>query len=138
MGRPDVTAKVHLLEMPVYLGAVWWLARAHGIAGVALAWSARLAVDAVLLAVVVGRMRLWSWRDQTRGVWRTLVPVAALCGLAVLTYALPLELVARAALMTVLVGGFYVWGWVRVLSEDERLLALRLVAIRRREPAGFS
>lgn len=137
VGRPDVTAKVHLLEMPVYLVTVWWLVRAHGIAGVALAWSARLAVDALLLAWVVGRMRLWSWRDQVRGVWRTLAPVALLCGLSVPAYALPLALVARAALMAILVAAFYWWGWTRALSDGERLWALRLAAGWRREPAGL-
>lgn len=135
VGRPDVTAKVHLLEVPVYLGTVWWLAGAHGIAGVALAWSARHAVDALLLAWVVGRMRLWSWRDQVWGVWRTLAPVALLCGLAVPAYALPLDFAARAALMAALVALFYWWGWTRVLNDGERFLALRLAAGWRREPA---
>jgi O-antigen/teichoic acid export membrane protein len=49
VGRPDVTAKFHLIELPGYLALVWWLIRAHGIEGAAWAWSARIAVDALLL-----------------------------------------------------------------------------------------
>src|SRR6185369_13342225 len=41
-GRPDITAKFHLIELPIYLGLVWWLIRTHGIDGAALAWSARI------------------------------------------------------------------------------------------------
>src|SRR5207248_920886 len=50
-GRPDVTAKFHLVELPIYLGLVWWLIRTHGIGGAALAWSVRVTLDAVLLAI---------------------------------------------------------------------------------------
>jgi O-antigen/teichoic acid export membrane protein len=49
VGRPDVTAKFHLLELPAYLALVWWLIRTHGIEGAAWAWSARIALDALLL-----------------------------------------------------------------------------------------
>ena len=50
-GRPDVTAKFHLMELPIYCGLVWWLIRSHGINGAALAWSVRIALDAVLLGL---------------------------------------------------------------------------------------
>jgi O-antigen/teichoic acid export membrane protein len=48
-GRPDITAKLHLLELPFFVLALWagihWL----GLAGAALAWSLRVAADAFLL-----------------------------------------------------------------------------------------
>ena len=37
VGRPDLTAKLHLLELPVYGAALWWLAHRLGIVGVAMA-----------------------------------------------------------------------------------------------------
>lgn len=48
-GRPDLTAKFHLLELPVYLVGGWLLVSAWGVTGAAAAWSARVAVDASLL-----------------------------------------------------------------------------------------
>jgi len=47
--RPDLTAKLHLVELPLYLVAVWWATRSFGIVGTAAVWSARVMVDAAVL-----------------------------------------------------------------------------------------
>jgi O-antigen/teichoic acid export membrane protein len=49
-GRPDLTAKFHMVELPIYLCAVWWMIRTHGIEGAAGAWTGRILLDALLLA----------------------------------------------------------------------------------------
>jgi O-antigen/teichoic acid export membrane protein len=54
-GRPDITAKFHLIELPIYILALFFLAQAMGIWGVALAWLLRMTLDSGLLFVV-------SWR----------------------------------------------------------------------------
>jgi O-antigen/teichoic acid export membrane protein len=48
-GRPDLGAKLHLVELPLYLTAVWLLIRAYGIEGAAMAWLGRVTVDAIAL-----------------------------------------------------------------------------------------
>lgn len=48
-GRPDITAKLHLLELPLYLCALWFLVRQFGIQGAAVAWTFRILFDAALL-----------------------------------------------------------------------------------------
>jgi O-antigen/teichoic acid export membrane protein len=45
VGRPDVTALLHVIELPFYLVSAWLLIHAHGIEGAALAWTARTALD---------------------------------------------------------------------------------------------
>ena len=54
-GRPDLTAKLHLLELPLYLLILWLLLNAYGIVGVALAWLLRVAVDTAILFIMVNR-----------------------------------------------------------------------------------
>lgn len=49
VGRPDVTAKFHLLELPLYLVTLFFLAKSWGITGVAVAWLLRVMIDTVLL-----------------------------------------------------------------------------------------
>jgi O-antigen/teichoic acid export membrane protein len=44
--RPDITAKLHLVELPLYLLLAWVLIGKFGIVGAAVAWSARILVDA--------------------------------------------------------------------------------------------
>jgi O-antigen/teichoic acid export membrane protein len=48
-GRADIAAKIHLLELPLYLCVLYWLILAHGVVGAAVAWAARTTLDTVLL-----------------------------------------------------------------------------------------
>jgi O-antigen/teichoic acid export membrane protein len=56
-GRSDLTAKLHLLELPVFaallVAGVHWF----GIVGAALAWTLRVALDAALLYFTAWRLQ---------------------------------------------------------------------------------
>jgi len=54
-GRPDLPAKLHLLEVLPYLAFLWWAIGVWGIQGAALAWTLRVSVDSVLLFSVAHR-----------------------------------------------------------------------------------
>jgi O-antigen/teichoic acid export membrane protein len=60
-GRPDVTAKIHLIELPCYLLALWFFISEMGINGAAMAWCARSLLDAGLLFGMANR---YVWRDS--------------------------------------------------------------------------
>jgi O-antigen/teichoic acid export membrane protein len=55
VGRPDLTAKLHLIELPLYLLALWWLISAYGVEGAAIAWTARVGVDGAVLFGITHR-----------------------------------------------------------------------------------
>jgi O-antigen/teichoic acid export membrane protein len=48
-GRPDITAKIHLLELIFYLPFLWWTLKHYGIVGAAFAWTLRVIIDGALL-----------------------------------------------------------------------------------------
>jgi O-antigen/teichoic acid export membrane protein len=48
-GRPDMTAKLHLAELPAYLGLLWWGVSRYGIEGASIVWLARATVDGAAL-----------------------------------------------------------------------------------------
>lgn len=54
--RPDLAAKLHLVELPLYLGGLYALAITYGINGAAAAWAVRVAVDFIALSVFAGRL----------------------------------------------------------------------------------
>ncbi len=66
-GRPDLTARLHMLELPLYVVGAVWLIRAFGIEGAAMAWSARVTLDAALLFLLARRStaaaspHAWDW-----------------------------------------------------------------------------
>lgn len=49
--RPDVTAKSHLVQAPVYLILSYWAIQTYGVTGAAAAWTIRISVDAAILLI---------------------------------------------------------------------------------------
>jgi O-antigen/teichoic acid export membrane protein len=74
-GRTDIVAGLHLLELPVYLAAVWWALQHHGITGAAVVWTLRVTVDAILLHACA---------RKTAPQWEHLLRTAAVAGLVAL------------------------------------------------------
>lgn len=54
-GRADWTAKLHVLELPLYIAALAWLVPGYGIAGAALVWTGRCVLDAAILFALARR-----------------------------------------------------------------------------------
>lgn len=48
-GRSDLTAKLHLLELPVFIGLLVWAVSVWGVYGAALAWTLRVVLDTGML-----------------------------------------------------------------------------------------
>jgi len=51
-GRPDITAKLHVLEFPIHLALLYLGYQLAGLPGVALAWMLRVTLDAGLLTLI--------------------------------------------------------------------------------------
>lgn len=70
-GRPDLTAKLHLLELPLYLAALWWLIVQFGITGAAIAWLGRALLD------LIGLLFISHWWLPRYALLKRVVIVAA-------------------------------------------------------------
>src|SRR5467141_1091118 len=119
VGRPDLTAILHLIELPFYLLALWWLISTYGVEGAAIAWTARVGVDALILFVMAKRSFPGTTLVTGRVAW---VSVVALLSLALA--AIPHSLLLRALFVLVAILGFGVASWFFILSPEERVLAL--------------
>lgn len=49
LGRPDMTALMYLVELPLYVTALWFATDRFGISGAAAVWTIRLVVESVVL-----------------------------------------------------------------------------------------
>lgn len=49
IGRADITAKIHIIELPFYILSLWFFVNKFGLIGAALAWAIRVLIDAILL-----------------------------------------------------------------------------------------
>lgn len=57
LGRPDIPAKLNLLEIPFYAVGLYWLIQKYGVTGAAEAWVLRATVDALLLIYFAHRLQ---------------------------------------------------------------------------------
>ena len=114
-GRPDLTARLHLAELPLYLAALWWLAQRFGLTGVAMAWTLRAAVDAAALLAMAAR-RLPDMPGHRGLPVLAIAGVPAVLGLAGIVEDPRAKLLCLAATLAV----FAAVGWRVVLQPDER------------------
>jgi len=123
-GRPDLTAKLHLIELPVYLAALFYLTKFRGIEGTAIAWTGRASIDALVLFGLA--QRILSIRSTAKLRTALLVVVT----LATFTLAaLPGSLVFRIVFVGLALLVFALVTWFLVLSPEERHL-VREVPVR--------
>jgi O-antigen/teichoic acid export membrane protein len=123
LGRPDLTAKLHLLELPFYAGLLWFLLRRIGLPGAALAWTLRVLFDAFLLFGAALWLKVMSFRNLGKSIERTVLAVLAFGFLLLLSSLVAQSLTAQALLAGALVPMFVIVVWSYVLdSSDRRLL----------------
>ena len=51
-GRPDLTAKLHLAELFLYIPYLWFLTKLYGVEGAAYAWVIRVSISTILLLIM--------------------------------------------------------------------------------------
>lgn len=49
IGKPNITAIIHIIELPIYLFFLWYLIQKYGIKGAAFVWTFRVVLDTVVL-----------------------------------------------------------------------------------------
>ena len=129
VGRPDLTAALHLAELPVYLVALRVMVGAGGVTGAALAWVTRVAIDTTALLGVSGRLVPAARREVRRAAGACAGCCAVLMAAMLVRGAVPR---VALALSTLAIAGFVAWRWV--LTPEERIWMTR--PIRRR--SGWS
>ncbi len=120
LGRPGITAKFHLLELPFYLLFLWYGVRYWGIAGAAAAWTVRVSVDGLLLTLYVRLTRSIGHPLSNSRLPQTLMSVSLLIGGGWL-----LSLLTDNLLLKIAVSGFFLalagYGtWRNLLTHRER------------------
>lgn len=114
-GRPDLISKICLLQLPFYLPAGFWLVKNYGIEGAAIAWVARVAVDASLLFWLAFRMF-----DNSLIVARRMC-IVMIAGLVVLGAAfVPTTLIMKGLFLIPMLLAFALVTWFVLLTENER------------------
>ncbi len=117
-GRPDITGRMHLAELPAYAVLLGMLVRREGIEGAAQAWTVRVVVDAILLFGVSYRIL----GAEPHKLYRFVAPIAS--ALLLLTLgSIPMSIYMKVSFTALTLFAFGLITWFALLDPAERLYA---------------
>ncbi|HUA36733.1 MAG TPA: flippase [Candidatus Binataceae bacterium] len=124
--RPDLTAKVYLVELPFFLLALWLVLPRYGVEGAAVVYAIRAVANAALLFAMACRML-----PNLLAATLRLVKVAA-AALAVIAIGIvPATLPAKELYLAAILGLAAIVGWSAMLEPEEKdFLRMQLRQVR--------
>ncbi len=134
VGRPDLPAKFHLIELPMYVGIAWILIGEFGIAGAAVAWTIRVALDTVLLFIVTFKIyhisaSLLVEEDMKRAIIGLVMFASIAYVLKEVAHALPVAF--QALLFMGFIGLSAGIAWNFVMDDSDRRTIYKMVDLRK-------
>ncbi|MBI3777142.1 MAG: flippase [Gammaproteobacteria bacterium] len=120
-GRPDITAKLHLIELPFYFILLWYSIDEFGIEGAAAVWVLRVAADALALFYVASKIA----GIPIENIWRSLGLIAGLGAILITCAMVPVNtsLYVTAGMII----GFVLVSWKLLLTHDEKNYGLQFL-----------
>jgi O-antigen/teichoic acid export membrane protein len=130
--RPDLPAKFHLLELPIYIGVVWFSVNQWGIAGAAMAWTFRVALDAILLFGAT--FKVYQLAPRLLVANGTILASFTLAVLAGTTYGLKIlvgdfSLVVQVLLVSGLFCLFVWFSWKKILDASDKEMVFEVMKL---------
>ena len=123
IGRPDITAKTHLVEVPLYLLLLWLLIGRFSVMGVAIAWTWRMLLDLTILTIAASRQGSAMRDIVARAIPRFAWPIVVLLLLLLIQ---PVAMRGVAFLVVTALSGWMIWNEWRsgqiVLDEPQTQL----------------
>lgn len=123
LGRPDIPAKFHVAEVPLYVGLSLFLIPRWGIDGAAIAVAARLSIDALLLFWAAGKYVgcALTVTSFARPLAFTLVLALALEW----TRFIPVPAIMRLALGVAAALMYFLAIWIVVIDQRDKPMLLK-------------
>jgi O-antigen/teichoic acid export membrane protein len=131
-GRPDVPAKLHLVELPVYVVIAYFFIRHWGVTGAAWAWTFRVTLDALLL--LCAALKIYRFSFDSLVVNGTALSAFLALILVSLAYVLKAFLQfwqdAIGIAFSICIVGLFCWlSWKRILDGADKKLLLQFLRI---------
>jgi O-antigen/teichoic acid export membrane protein len=124
--RPDLTAKFHVAETPIYFLALFLLLSRFGAVGAALAWMTRVTLDAAALYTAAAILL-----PAAKAAIARVTSLAAIASVVVVCGAMLPGFNGRVIYTAVALAIYTVIGWYRLLDTGERSMVMhKLHALR--------
>jgi O-antigen/teichoic acid export membrane protein len=116
-GKPDVPVKLNLLELPFYIGGIWWLTKTFGINGAAFAWACRAGVDTLVLMFFVSKLLT----EKIRAFYKIFI-ISMLSMIIFILAMISLPFYTKLVVVMLASIAYIYLAWLYLLDSDERHL----------------
>lgn len=126
LGRPDLTAKRHLVELPFYAVAMWFCTVRWGIVGAAAVWTAWQVVD---IGILLWFLKKLLPSAAARIQYQANIIVVGVVAVTAGAFALSAisDLVTRAVLTLLALAAVLILSWRYILNAEDRRKLLHLL-----------
>ncbi len=121
MGKPDITAKLHMVELPVYLAMLWFLIPSIGIVGVAAAYTLRISLDVSAL-LFISHYKLGLPLELKGRFMKSFLGIIGLLFLSIYFTAMDSNILHRLLVLLALITSFALYSWKFLLDVEKENL----------------
>lgn len=122
VGRPDLSARMHLIELPAHAGMLYLLIHLDGIRGAAIACVLRILLD--FLGNLHSSGKLMALRS---GDYLRMLSPIGIASAVLLAFHIPMGLPLKGVLTIVTLLGYLIVAWSLVLEERDKQTVLRIL-----------
>jgi len=118
-GRPDLTGKLHIVELPFYILGLWLLIHTNGIVGAAMAWFFRICLDTVCMFVIAHRLLVIKKEIMIQKMY------FIGCALPIFMFAtFPDTLFMKTLFLVFFLSIYFCATWFKLLDTNEKAMVL--------------
>lgn len=117
IGRPDITAKVNLAELPFYFLGMWFAIKYAGIDGAALVWLLRMGIDALVLFIFSNKIMASHEKFSFKASYLYISILIAVSVIPIIISDIYIKILIVVAVISV----FLYISWKFLLLEEEKL-----------------
>ncbi len=126
-GRPDIPAKLYILELPFYVIAILFAINHFGIAGVAVVWSLRVAVDTFVFLIAAVKL-IPETKAGSIKIALKLSAATAILSALILINSFPMRIAGLLILLPVYLAAEWKYG----IAAEDRAKIISLTQLRKR------
>ncbi len=118
-GRPDLTGKLHIIELPFYLLVLFLLVNFFGIEGAAYAYVLRVLVDTIILIFM--SIRLLSLDKSLKLLFMFILGTTPIIIFSVF---FPMTIIFKCLFTVTIIVSFLFSGWKIIMDQGERIFII--------------
>lgn len=126
-GKPEIVARIQVVQLPAYILGAWWLSRKFGTVGIAMAWAMRAAIELIFLQAAAGR---WTGVEGIRLTRQTAIGGAILVMFLGTAWSVDtiwrFDVGPRTLVFGVVFVPYLIWQWRALLDPSDRLEIFKL------------